>query len=153
MGGLLGGDPSLLRRINSAVVLKALRDAQPSCSLTDLARVTGLSRPTVEGVLDGLAQAGLVTETDAPEPGGARRLGRPARRFRFRAESGRVLGVEVGPRRVSAVLGDLLGRRLARAGSDGALTANILASMSHLALQQRQPEQAARLARAGRSEV
>ncbi|GAB2898759.1 ROK family transcriptional regulator [Streptomyces mayteni] len=101
-----------MRRINSAVVLKALRDAEPSCSLTDLARVTGLSRPTVEGVLDGLTQAGLVTETDAPEPGGARRLGRPARRFRFRAESGRVLGVELGPRRVSAVLGDLLGRRL-----------------------------------------
>ncbi|TDC15116.1 ROK family transcriptional regulator [Streptomyces sp. 8K308] len=113
MGGLLGGDPSLLRRINSAVVLRALRDAEPSCSLTDLARVTGLSRPTVEGVLDGLARAGLVAETDAAEPGGARRLGRPARRFRFRGESGVVLGVEVGPRRLSAVLADLTGRRLA----------------------------------------
>ena len=112
MAGLLGGDPSLLRRINSAVVLRALRDAEPSCSLTDLARVTGLSRPTVEGVLDGLARAGLVAETDAAEPGGARRLGRPARRFRFRGESGVVLGVEVGPRRLSAVLADLTGRRL-----------------------------------------
>ena len=42
---------------------------------------------------------------------------------------------------------------LARAGSDSALTAHILASMSHLALQRGQPGQAARLARAGQSEA
>ncbi|UED82830.1 ROK family transcriptional regulator [Streptomyces profundus] len=112
MGQLMGGDPSLLRRINSAAVLRALRAAEPACSLTDLARVTGLSRPTVEGVLDGLTRAGLVAETTSQAPPGARRLGRPARRFRFRAEAGRLLGVEVGSRRVSAVLADLAGRRL-----------------------------------------
>jgi predicted NBD/HSP70 family sugar kinase len=112
VGELTGGDPSLLRKINSTVVLRALRAGGPSSSLTDLARVTGLSRPTVEGVLEGLGEAGLVTATEAAGPTGGRRAGRPARRFRFRAEAGALLGVEVGARRVAAVLADLSGRRL-----------------------------------------
>ncbi|MBI0383457.1 transcriptional regulator, partial [Streptomyces albiflaviniger] len=128
MGRLTGGDPSLLRRINSAVVLHALRAATASgtaagggqdeasgcagsASLTDLTRVTGLSRPTVEGVIDGLADSGLVVEVPAEE-GGVRRQGRPARRFRFRAEAGHLLGIEIGPHRVAALLSDLDGRPL-----------------------------------------
>ncbi|MEV1011361.1 ROK family transcriptional regulator [Streptomyces sp. NPDC049881] len=114
MGGMVGGDPSLLRRINSAAVLRALREAgRTPRSLTDLAGATGLSRPTVEGVLDGLARSGLVAASEEPAvAAGTRRLGRPARRFRFRAEAGHVLGVEVGARRVAVVLSDLAGRRL-----------------------------------------
>lgn len=118
MASLTGRDPSLLRRINSAVVLRALRSAQaPAPSLTDLARATGLSRPTVEGVVEGLAEAGLVAEERSVSPGegGTRRLGRPPRRFRFRAEAGHLLGAEIGPRRVAVVLTDLAGRRLGRA--------------------------------------
>ncbi|MDT0548931.1 MULTISPECIES: ROK family protein [Streptomyces] len=137
MGRLTGGDPSLLRRINSAVVLHALRaatvspegrdpgagadadraperapDAAPGCAtLTDLTRVTGLSRPTVEGVVEGLIADGLVVEMPAEE-GGVRRQGRPARRFRFRAEAGHLLGVEIGAHRVAALLSDLDGRPL-----------------------------------------
>ncbi|MFD7445298.1 ROK family transcriptional regulator [Streptomyces sp. NPDC059909] len=108
MGRLTGGDPSLLRRINSAVVLHALRGAD-SPTLTDLTRITGLSRPTVEGVIEGLIEAGLVLEA-APEEGEARRQGRPARRFRFRAEAGHLLGVEIGPHRIAALLSGLDGR-------------------------------------------
>ncbi|MFD7068189.1 ROK family protein [Streptomyces sp. NPDC059913] len=108
MGRLTGGDPSLLRRINSAVVLHALRGAD-SPTLTDLTRITGLSRPTVEGVVEGLFEAGLVVES-MPDGGEARRQGRPARRFRFRAEAGHLLGVEIGPHRVSALLSGLDGR-------------------------------------------
>lgn len=137
MGRLTGGDPSLLRRINSAVVLHALRAATespegrdagdgadpggvperapapaPGCAtLTDLTRVTGLSRPTVEGVVEGLIADGLVVEMPAEE-GGVRRQGRPARRFRFRAEAGHLLGVEIGAHRVAALLSDLDGRPL-----------------------------------------
>ncbi|MFG2651901.1 ROK family transcriptional regulator [Streptomyces sp. NPDC048436] len=110
MGRLTGGDPSLLRRINSAVVLHALR-ATDFATLTEVTRVTGLSRPTVEGVVEGLIEAGLVVET-AAEEGAARRQGRPARRFRFRAEAGHLLGLEIGPHRVAAVLSDLDGRVL-----------------------------------------
>ncbi|MEU0374143.1 ROK family transcriptional regulator [Streptomyces sp. NPDC006283] len=108
MGRLTGGDPSLLRRINSAVVLHSLRGTDSS-TLTDLTRITGLSRPTVEGVVEGLIEAGLVVES-VPEEGGARRQGRPARRFRFRAEAGHLLGVEIGAHRVAALLSGLDGR-------------------------------------------
>ncbi|QKV91210.1 ROK family protein [Streptomyces sp. NA02950] len=122
MGRLTGGDPSLLRRINSSVVLHALRAATAagsgdaprtpgSATLTDLTRVTGLSRPTVEGVIDGLIGSGLAVDVPAEE-GEVRRQGRPARRFRFRAEAGHLLGVEIGAHRVAALLSDLDGRAL-----------------------------------------
>ncbi|PJN35918.1 transcriptional regulator [Streptomyces sp. CB02959] len=110
MGRLTGGDPSLLRRINSTVVLHALRAAD-SPTLTDLVQVTGLSRPTVEGVIEGLVETGLVAEAPAEE-GETRRQGRPARRFRFRTEAGHLLGIEIGPHRVAALLSDLSGRVL-----------------------------------------
>ncbi|MEV0848404.1 ROK family transcriptional regulator [Streptomyces sp. NPDC049954] len=116
MGQLTGGDPSLLRRINSAVVLHTLRGGTRT-TLTEIARVTGLSRPTVEGVVDDLVAGGLVVET-AAEDGGARRQGRPARMFRFRAEAGHLLGLEIGPRRVAAMLADLDGRILGTAAKD-----------------------------------
>jgi predicted NBD/HSP70 family sugar kinase len=122
VGRLTGGDPSLLRRINSSVVLRALRgtDEPPTLTLTDLAHVTGLSRPTVEGVVEGLVEAGLVAEDTG---GGDARRGRPARRFRFCSEAGHLLGVEIGPHRVAAVLADLTGRTtatLARPVEEGA---------------------------------
>ncbi|WP_413756173.1 ROK family transcriptional regulator [Streptomyces sp. MMBL 11-3] len=122
MGQLTGGDPSLLRRINSAVVLHALR-ATDSATLTEITQVTGLSRPTVEGVVEGLIDGGLVVETAADESA-ARRQGRPARRFRFRAEAGHLLGLEIGPHRVSALLSDLDGRVLGSLAKDVCETAS-----------------------------
>ncbi|MFI5663830.1 ROK family protein [Streptomyces sp. NPDC051684] len=116
MGRLTGGDPSLLRRINSAVVLHALRSTD-FATLTEVTRVTGLSRPTVEGVVEGLMVAGLVVETTVEEPG-ARRQGRPARKFRFRAEAGHLLGLEIGAHRVAAVLSALDGRVLGSASKE-----------------------------------
>ncbi|MFE7312564.1 ROK family transcriptional regulator [Streptomyces sp. NPDC057555] len=121
MGRLTGGDPSLLRRINSAVVLHALRAAD-SPTLTDLVQMTGLSRPTVEGVIEGLIETGLVAEAPA-EDGEIRRQGRPARRFRFRTEAGHLLGIEIGPHRVAVVLADLSGQLLGSAQRDVAETA------------------------------
>ncbi|MEU1814581.1 ROK family protein [Streptomyces roseifaciens] len=124
MGRLTGGDPSLLRRINSAVVLHALRTAVSPASplstaptLTDLVKVTGLSRPTVEGVVEGLMESGLVVEAPAGE-GEARRQGRPARRFRFRVEAGHLLGIEIGPHRIAALMADLSGRVMGSASLD-----------------------------------
>ncbi|SEP89252.1 Sugar kinase of the NBD/HSP70 family, may contain an N-terminal HTH domain [Streptomyces sp. yr375] len=116
MGQLTGGDPSLLRRINSAVVLHALRAADRA-TLTEITRVTGLSRPTVEGVVEDLTAAGLVVE-QAAEEGAARRQGRPARRYRFRAEAGHLLGLEIGSHRVAALLSDLDGRLLGAQAKD-----------------------------------
>ncbi|MEW2395542.1 ROK family transcriptional regulator [Streptomyces sp. NPDC046862] len=116
MGRLTGGDPSLLRRINSAVVLHALR-ATDHATLTEITRVTGLSRPTVEGVVEGLVETGLVVEQAADESA-ARRQGRPARRFRFRAEAGHLLGLDIGAHRVTALLADLDGRVLGTLSKD-----------------------------------
>lgn len=116
MGQLTGGDPSLLRRINSAVVLHALR-ATDCATLTEVTRVTGLSRPTVEGVVEGLIENGLVVE-QAAEEGATRRQGRPARRYRFRAEAGHLLGLEIGPHRVAALLADLDGRVMGAMAKD-----------------------------------
>ncbi|WP_149561603.1 ROK family protein [Streptomyces cacaoi] len=112
MSRLTGGDPSLLRRINSTVVLRSLcADTTTALTLTELGRATGLSRPTVEGVVEGLIEAGLVAEApDDPADARISRRGRPARRFRFRSEAGHLLGIELGPHRVAAVLADLTGR-------------------------------------------
>ncbi|NWF30536.1 ROK family protein [Streptomyces sp. PKU-EA00015] len=122
MGRLTGGDPSLLRRINSAVVLHSLRGADSS-TLTDLTRITGLSRPTVEGVVEGLIEVGLVVES-VPEEGEARRQGRPARRFRFRAEAGHLLGIEIGAHRVAVLMSGLDGRIIGAGSRDVSETAS-----------------------------
>ncbi|MFE2912733.1 ROK family protein [Kitasatospora indigofera] len=109
---LTGGDSSLLRRINAAVTLRALRSGQ-SVTLTQLVGDTGLSRPTVEGVIESLVESGLVAEVEhdagAAQPGGGRQRGRPARWFRFRAEAGHILGIEIGVHDIRVILADLAG--------------------------------------------
>ncbi|GAA2784825.1 ROK family transcriptional regulator [Kitasatospora paracochleata] len=109
---LTGGDSSLLRRINAAVTLRALRDGQ-SVTLTQLVGDTGLSRPTVEGVIEGLVESGLVAEVEPAQQEAGRQRGRPARWFRFRAEAGHVLGIEVGVHDIRVILADLAGDVLA----------------------------------------
>ncbi|MFG2088139.1 ROK family protein [Spirillospora sp. NPDC048824] len=102
---LHGGDPSVLRRLNAAATLRALRDGGEG-TLSELAGRVGLSRPTTEGVLGELIDRGLVAE-DAPRPGAG--LGRPARRYRFRAEAGHALGIDIDAHRVRLVVADLAG--------------------------------------------
>ncbi|WP_042375210.1 ROK family protein [Streptacidiphilus neutrinimicus] len=114
MAQLTGGDSSLLRRINSAVTLRALRD-QAVLTLTQLVGETGLSRPTVEGVIEGLIESGLVAEVEAVDEG-VRQRGRPARHFRFRAEAGHLLGIEIGTHGARAIISDLRGRTLGAYG-------------------------------------
>ncbi|WP_307801330.1 ROK family transcriptional regulator [Actinomadura violacea] len=113
---LHGGDPSVLRRLNSAATLRELRDGGES-TLSGLASRVGLSRPTTEGVLGELIGRGLVAEV-APRPGSA--LGRPARRYRFRAEAGHALGIAVDAHRVRLLVTDLTGEAAGghRAGLD-----------------------------------
>ncbi|WP_051844592.1 ROK family transcriptional regulator [Streptomyces globisporus] len=105
--GLSGGDPTLLRRLNVEAVLRVLRNAEPM-TLTRIARAAALSRQTVDVVIAELDAAGWIEEV-APE----RSVGRPARRYRFRAEAGHVLGVDVGVTGVRMQLADLDGTVLA----------------------------------------
>jgi predicted NBD/HSP70 family sugar kinase len=117
-----GTGPHVLRRINSAAVLTALR-AEGPLRIADLMTITELSRPAVTRAVDALRAEGWVADADAdgdsggqgPTPGAdggpARRsrVGRPAALLRFRAEAGHVLGVDVGPHKILAMVADLAG--------------------------------------------
>lgn len=106
-----GGDPSRLRRLNSTDVLTALYTQGPR-TLTEISAETGLSRPTVEDVVEAFVRDRIVRELP-PEPGST---GRPARRFRFVADGGFVAGIDIGVHKVLVVLADLEGevRRVRR---------------------------------------
>ncbi|WP_214322398.1 ROK family transcriptional regulator [Nonomuraea sediminis] len=117
-------DASLLRRVNTRATLGALR-GEGLATLTQLGRLTGLSRQTVEAVLDELGERGWVREVP-PDEGV---MGRPARRFGFRADAGHVLGVDVGANKILVALADLNGEVIAwerTAVSEGAEAAERL---------------------------
>ena len=108
--------PHVLRRMNVAAVLAALREGDaPTARVTDLASLTGLSRPAVTRALTELRDCGLVEFTASA---GTPQLGRPAQYARFRAEAGHVAGVDIGPHKVLVMIADLAGTVLAchRAG-------------------------------------
>ncbi|WP_433362968.1 ROK family protein [Actinoplanes sp. CA-142083] len=102
---IAGTDLSRLRELNSLTVVRALRD-QPPTTVTELANLTGLSRPAVDVIAQGLVSSGWAVVV---EPGGSSTVGRPARRYRFRATAGYVLGVDVGGHKILTLLADLDG--------------------------------------------
>ncbi len=103
-GQFLGGDLSRLRQLNTLAVVHALRNRPPR-ALSEVARSAGLSRPATEEVVRDLEAQGWVEQVD-PASGS---MGRPARRYRFRADAGWVLGVDVGGHSVRAIIADLDG--------------------------------------------
>ncbi|MFI6603507.1 ROK family protein [Nonomuraea sp. NPDC050536] len=118
----LNGDPSVLRKLNSAAVLRVLHSAllsgtatgsgtptQPgSMTLTEITKAVNVSRPTVEDVVESLLEQGLLNDLE-PTGGTGRAAGRPARRFGFRADAGHVVGVDVAPDWVHVLTADLVG--------------------------------------------
>lgn len=100
------GDASLLRRLNSSAILRILRDAEVA-TLTELARAARVSRPTAEVIVEELLTDGWAEEC-GEEPGDRQR-GRPAKRFRFRASAGHVVGVNIGAAKLLALVSDLNG--------------------------------------------
>ncbi|MGW6400603.1 ROK family transcriptional regulator [Streptomyces sp. NPDC055134] len=110
MAGARGHDLAALRGLNTGVVLRALRRESPQ-TVSQLTGATGLSRPTVEALVDDLVSQGWIAETDAPPAG--RTPGRPARRLRFRSEAGHVVGIDIGLRKIVLVLARLDGEVVA----------------------------------------
>ncbi|NUW37406.1 ROK family transcriptional regulator [Nonomuraea sp. SMC257] len=104
------GDASLLRKLNSAAVLRILREAGVA-TLSELARAARVSRPTAEVIVEDLIAEGWAEECG--EEQGDRQRGRPARRFRFRASAGHVAGVGIGASHVRAMVADLNGEVVA----------------------------------------
>lgn len=99
-----------LRLANTAHCAVFLRDHGPA-SVSEVARATGLSRPTVEGALSDLGARGIVNTDDASGP---HRVGRPARVARFRGEAGYLAGIDIGPSEASVIVSDLAGKIVAR---------------------------------------
>ena len=98
------GTPSLLRAINARTILERIRASGP-VSRAQVARDTGLSKPTVSLGLTALLEAGLVREV-------GRSSGRPgpsAVLYELNPAAGWVIGVDVGRRRVRAALADITG--------------------------------------------
>ncbi|MCZ4125724.1 ROK family transcriptional regulator [Streptomyces sp. H39-S7] len=106
---LSGGDLSRLRQLNGLAVIGVLREG-PALTLTELAKRTGLSRASTEDVVRELRERGWVSEAE-PAVG---TVGRPARRYRFEVDAGRVLGVDIGGHKILAQVADLSGTVLHR---------------------------------------
>ena len=96
--------PALLRTLNERTVLDAVRTTGP-ISRAEVARQTGISRPTVSLVLRSLLEDGLVRET-AHDPEGPHY---GAVYYEADPEAAVVLGVDFGSRAVRTALCDLSG--------------------------------------------
>ncbi|RBQ18320.1 transcriptional regulator [Spongiactinospora rosea] len=99
-------DQTMLRRANELTVLAVLRDGTPRV-MRDIADQTGLSWRTASVVTESLEGHGWLAGTEADA--GDKRLGRPARRYRFRAEAGHVAGIDIGAHAICVYLADLAG--------------------------------------------
>lgn len=103
-----GADLNQLRRINELAVLGVVREAG-ELRLAQIAERTGLARASVGEVVRGLVAGGWLVER-APVISGR---GRPAHRYGFRADAGRVLGLDIGAHNIRAAVADLDGEVLA----------------------------------------
>ncbi|GAA1094899.1 ROK family transcriptional regulator [Tsukamurella strandjordii] len=126
--------PHVLRQMNAATVWRALRSATAEgIRVTEISRTTGLSRPAVTRALMTLDHAGLVESIDETD---RLAVGRPAVRYAFRADTGYVAGIDVGPHKILVVIADLRGRPIAehRVGLPLAATGNTIATQLESAL-------------------
>lgn len=103
------GSPALMRAMNAAQVVRRLRSEGP-LSRADLVRATGLSKPTITNVVAHLEDLAYIARADEPEEG--RRPLTP--RYRYRADRGQVLGIDIGADKTLLLLADLSGNVLAR---------------------------------------
>jgi predicted NBD/HSP70 family sugar kinase len=117
VNGRSAARPALIRALNEQLLLQHIRETGP-CSRADLARVSGLSKPTVSLGLANLERAGLVRlagqRTGVP--------GRSALLYEVRPEAGLVLGLDIGMRYLRGAVADLAGgvrARMSRAVTPG----------------------------------
>jgi predicted NBD/HSP70 family sugar kinase len=101
--------PQLLRALNEQLLLSHIRRLG-RCSRAELARLSGLSKPTVSLALANVERSGLVREagqrTGVP--------GRSALLYEVRPDAGYVLGLDIGQQYLRGALADLSGQIIAR---------------------------------------
>ena len=95
-----------LRVNNERVLLERLR-LSGAASRAELARVTGISKPTVSAALGNLEAAGLVRETGEMAVTAGR--GRSAVLYEVNPTAGYVVGIDIGRSRIRVALADLEG--------------------------------------------
>jgi predicted NBD/HSP70 family sugar kinase len=108
-GRVTAGTPSLLRAINERSVLELIHRRGP-LSRAQVARVSGLSKPTVSLALTGLLDARLVREVGRSR--GER--GPSALLYELNPAAGWVVGIDVGRRWARAAIADIAGTIVAR---------------------------------------
>ena len=125
------GIPSLLRAINERALLEYLRTHEPT-SRAQLARATGLSKPTVSQALAGLESAGLVRAVGSSM---ASKGGRIAILYESNPDAGYVVGVDVGRGWVRAAVANLHSQIIARNDkpNDAQSASELVTLINHLA--------------------
>ena len=107
--GLSAARPALIRALNEQLLLDHVRSSGPY-SRAELARMSGLSKPTVSLALANLERAGLIRlagqRTGVP--------GRTALLYEVRPEAGFILGLDIGLRYLRGAVADLAGDVRAR---------------------------------------
>lgn len=113
--------PLSTRRRNRVQVLDALRSSG-AASRADLARVTGLSRSTISGLVADLIADGLVVDRDETRGAGAQG-GRPGALLSLDRSAGTALAIDFGHTHLRVALADLsaeiLGERQIQIDVDG----------------------------------
>lgn len=116
MQSIRTGSKQLIREINQAIVLNAVR-MRHAVSRTDIAKQTGLGLPTVSGITAELIDAGLLVEHESEASVSAEStaaLGRRPVLLSLNAVAGYALGAKITERQVIAVLTDLDANVVAR---------------------------------------
>lgn len=98
----------ILRRASTSVVFAAIR-AERVVTISDLMAATRLTRSTTIAACEDLLAGGWIRELENQRAAGDYRRGRPARRFTLDEGAGCVIGMDVGPRRLTIVIADLRG--------------------------------------------
>jgi predicted NBD/HSP70 family sugar kinase len=106
---ITAGTPSLLRAINARTILELVQRSGP-ISRAQVARDSGLSKPTVSLGLGALLEVGLVREVGRSSGG----RGPSAVLYELNPEAGWVVGIDVGRQWVRAALADITGTIVAR---------------------------------------
>lgn len=108
------GKPTLLKEINSRLLLRAIRDKGP-VSRPQLSEMTSLSLPTVNARVKRLIEAEFVREAGHTARHTRSQGGKSAGLVEFNGKYGYVAGIDIGGHQVSlAVVADLTGDVVAR---------------------------------------
>src|SRR4051812_43881430 len=94
-------DPAIMRKLNRGACLRIVRERE-STTMAELVRASGLSRATIELIVEELLASGYVLEGEPPSE--LRPVGRPARAYAFNPRITHALAIEIGEDAVAAAI-------------------------------------------------